>query len=150
MKKTEKIFGVISRLISKTGTYFMFMFIFMTLFAKLLFPEQTIMYNTSLFAYAMLFCFLLSATDFILGIKALGIFFARVAIHFVLALAEFIAVFCYLSGYAGSGKQVVFLSLFFTLVYAVVMTIYAVIRAARLRRENKDKEYKSEFSGTDN
>ena len=94
MKKTEKIFGVISRLISKTGTYFMFMFIFITLFAKLLFPEQTIMYNTSLFAYAMLFCFLLSATDFILGIKALGIFFARVAIHFVLALAEFIAVFC--------------------------------------------------------
>lgn len=148
MSKKDKFFGAISRIISKTGTYFMFMFLFVSFFAKIIIPEQTIAYNTALFGYALLFCLLLSVTDLVLGVKALGIFPVRVAIHFVLALTEFIVVLCYLSGVASGGKQIVFLSLFFALVYAVVMTVYALIRSARLRKENKEKTYKNEFSGT--
>ena len=143
MSKKDKFFGAISRIISKTGTYFMFMFLFVSFFAKIIIPEQTIAYNTALFGYALLFCLLLSVTDLVLGVKALGIFPVRVAIHFVLALTEFIVVLCYLSGIASGGKQV-----FFALVYAVVMTVYALIRSARLRKENKEKTYKNEFSGT--
>lgn len=149
MNKKDKFFGVISKIISKTGTYFMFMFLFVSLFIKMILPEQTIAYNISLFGYALLFCLLLAVTDFILSAKVLGIFPVRVVIHFVLALTEFIVVLCYLSGVATGGKQIMFLSLFFTLVYAVVMTVYSLIRSARLRRENKEKTYKNEFSGSD-
>lgn len=34
MSKKDKFFGAISRIISKTGTYFMFMFLFVSFFAK--------------------------------------------------------------------------------------------------------------------
>ena len=73
MSKKDKFFGAISRIISKTGTYFMFMFLFVSFFAKIIIPEQTIAYNTALFGYALLFCLLLSVTDLVLGVKALGI-----------------------------------------------------------------------------
>ncbi len=146
MNKTDKIFGVISKIISRTGTYFMFLFLFVSFVAKLIIPDQTISYNISLFAYVLLFSFIMSLIDFVLYFKQLGNFFARVTVHYVLSLTDFIVVLCLLSKITSGGKQVLALSLFFTVVYAVVMTVYCICRSARLRRENKNKEYKNEFT----
>lgn len=146
MNKTDKIFGVISKIISRTGTYFMFLFLFVSFVAKLIIPDQTISYNISLFAYVLLFSFIMSLIDFVLCFKQLGNFFARVTVHYVLSLTDFIVVLCLLSKITSGGKQVLALSLFFTVVYAVVMTVYCICRSARLRRENKNKEYKNEFT----
>lgn len=147
MNKTDKIFGAISKTIGKTGTYFMFVFIFISSLAKLLGPGKNDV-NLTFFAWALLFCFILAIADFILDAKVLGIFPMRVVIHFVIALADFIAVLCYFSGYASNGKQVVYLSVFFTLVYAICMTVCSLVRSSKLRKENKEKTYKNEFSGT--
>lgn len=149
MNKTDKFFGVISKIISKTGTYFMFLFLFVSFIAKLIIPDQTISYNLSLFAYVLLFSFVMSLIDFTLLFKQLGIFFVRVTVHYVLALTDFIVVLCYLSGITSGGKQVLALSLFFTLVYAIVMTVCCICRSSRLKRENKNKEYKNEFTPDD-
>lgn len=146
MNKTDKIFGVISKIISRTGTYFMFLFLFVSFVAKLIIPDQTISYNISLFAYVLLFSFIMSLIDFVLCFKQLGNFFARVTVHYVLSLTDFIVVLCLLSKITSGGKQVLALSLFFTVVYAVVMTVYCICRSARLRCENKNKEYKNEFT----
>lgn len=146
MNKTDKIFGVISKIISRTGTYFMFLFLFVSFMAKLIIPDQTISYNLSLFAYVLLFSFIMSLIDFILSFKQLGIFFVRVTVHYVLSITDFIVVLCCLSKITSGGKQVLALSLFFTLVYAIVMTVYCLFRSAKLKRENKNKEYKNEFT----
>lgn len=146
MNKTDKIFGVISKIISRTGTYFMFLFLFVSFMAKLIIPGQTISYNLSLFAYVLLFSFIMSLIDFILSFKQLGIFFVRVTVHYVLSITDFIVVLCCLSKITSGGKQVLALSLFFTLVYAIVMTVYCLCRSAKLKRENKNKEYKNEFT----
>ena len=116
MNKTDKIFGVISKIISRTGTYFMFLFLFVSFMAKLIIPDQTISYNLSLFAYVLLFSFIMSLIDFILSFKQLGIFFVRVTVHYVLSITDFIVVLCCLSKITSGGKQVLALSLFFTLV----------------------------------
>ena len=146
MNKTDKIFGVISKIISRTGTYFMFLFLFVSFMAKLIIPDQTISYNLSLFAYVLLFSFIMSLIDFILSFKQLGIFFVRVTVHYVFSSTDFIVVLCCLSKITSGGKQVLALSLFFTLVYAIVMTVYCLCRSAKLKRENKNKEYKNEFT----
>ncbi len=146
MNKTDKIFSVISKIISRTGTYFMFLFLFVSFMAKLIIPDQTISYNLSLFAYVLLFSFIMSLIDFILSFKQLGIFFVRVTVHYVLSITDFIVVLCCLSKITSGGKQVLALSLFFTLVYAIVMTVYCLCRSAKLKRENKNKEYKNEFT----
>ena len=146
MNKTDKIFGVISKIISRTGTYFMFLFLFVSFMAKLIIPDHTISYNLSLFAYVLLFSFIMSLIDFILSFKQLGIFFVRVTVHYVLSITDFIVVLCCLSKITSGGKQVLALSLFFTLVYAIVMTVYCLCRSAKLKRENKNKEYKNEFT----
>ena len=146
MNKTDKIFGVISKIISRTGTYFMFLFLFVSFMAKLIIPDQTISYNLSLFADVLLVSFIMSLIDFILSFKQLGIFFVRVTVHYVLSITDFIVVLCCLSKITSGGKQVLALSLFFTLVYAIVMTVYCLCRSAKLKRENKNKEYKNEFT----
>lgn len=146
MNKTDKIFGGISKIISRTGTYFMFLFLFVSFMAKLIMPDQTISYNLSLFAYVLLFSFIMSLIDFILSFKQLGILFVRVTVHYVLSITDFIVVLCCLSKITSGGKQVLALSLFFTLVYAIVMTVYCLCRSAKLKRENKNKEYKNEFT----
>ena len=133
MNKTDKIFGVISKIISRTGTYFMFLFLFVSFMAKLIIPDQTISYNLSLFAYVLLFSFIMSLIDFILSFKPLGIFFVRVTVHYVLSITDFIVVLCCLSKIT-------------SLVYAIVMTVYCLCRSAKLKRENKNKEYKNEFT----
>ena len=143
MKKgLEKIKGIIG----KTATYFMFVILLFSTFITLLSPSKEIfMINTSFLWFALLFSFVLALADLILSIKIIHVFALKVIIHYIITVLDFILVLCILSG-AAVGSQIFVLALTFTVIYALIMTVYCLIRAALAKKENNNKEYSSQFT----
>ena len=143
MKKAlEKIKGLVGR----TATYFMFVILLFSTFITLISPSKEIfMIDTAFLWYALLFSFVLALADIILSIKIISVFALKVVLHYIVALADFILVLCIMTG-AAAGSRIIILALVFSLIYAIVMTAYCVIRAALAKKENDKKEYASQFT----
>ena len=145
----KKVLGYIKTIVGKTATYFMFVILLFSTFITLVSPSKDIfMIDTAFLWFALLFAFIMALDDLILSVKIISVFALKVALHYIVAAADFILVLCILSG-AAAGSQVVIVALGFSLIYALVMTVYCVIRAALMKKENKEKEYTAQFTPED-
>lgn len=149
MDNLKKIYKFSRGIVGKAGAYFMFIFIFFSVFAKAILKLDGFSYDSAFFGGTVLFSFVMAFIDLTLDFKTISSFTARVAIHYVLATADFALVLCYISGAARGGRQILAMTIFFTVVYAVIMTIVCIFRAVCNKRENKEKSYRAQFTGKD-
>ena len=142
----KKALEIIKRIVGKTATYFMFVILLFSTFITLVSPSKEIFaVDTAFLWYALLFAFIMALDDMILSVKAISVFALKVVLHYIVAAADFVLVLCILSG-AAVGSQIIVLALVFSLIYALIMTVYCVLRAVILKKENKEKAYASQFT----
>lgn len=149
MEGFKKFCTFIRGLVGRAGAYFMFIFLFFAFFAKAVLKLDSFAYDTEFFGGTLLFSFILALVYLVLDMKIISSLAARIAIHYVLSTADFALVLCYLSGAAQNGKQILILTIFFTVLYALVMTAFYVLRSLFLKHENSGKAYQSQFTGKD-
>lgn len=142
----KKALGVIKSIIGKTGTFFMFVMLLFSTFITIVSPSKDVfMINTSFLWYSLLFSFVLALAGLLLKINVIRSFAIKVILHYIVATADFTLVLCIMSG-AAAGSQLFVLTLAFTIIYAVVMTVYCLIRSILAKKENAEKEYSTQFT----
>ena len=145
----SKIYGAICRAAGKTGVYFTLIIFLFSSLMKMTSGGKEFNLKSEFLVYALIFSFVLALDDFILGIKKLPVLAAKILIHYIIAAADFILVLCVIPRVSSSGRQTVLLTVVFTAVYAVVITVFCVLRHFIQKKNNSEKDYTSKFSGQD-
>lgn len=146
MEKLRKIYLFLRGLIGRAGACFMTVFIFFALFARLVLKINDFAYDSAFFGYTALFSFIIALSDMLISGKLFPSRLIRVTIKYVIATADFSLVLCYLSGAAKGGKQILALTLAFTVVYAVGAAVCGAFAAAYKKNKNKSAAYSQRFS----
>ena len=143
MDKKEKVINYICDIFKKTGFYFMLFTMLLVILAS--FNESNQYFAISFFKFILLTSFLFALESYIFSIKKINVYILKVVIHYILTVLTFILVMCTWAKTTTSGKQTFILAIVYTLVYAIVIGVIAIIKFANKKKENKETEYKNQF-----
>ena len=102
--------------------------------------------NTIMSNYILLFCAIFALCDFIMEIKFIESYFAKVAIHFMLVTIDFAVVIAWLSDRTRSAKTIVFAVIIFAVCFAIVDTVRVIVHNVKSKKSNEKQEYTSIFT----
>ena len=129
------------------GFYFTFIVMMFHTFIAIAYPAGNKAFETKYFWYILLFSAIYALCNFVLDIKFIESYLAKLSVHYILIVLDFAVVIGYLSGAASSSKTTVFVSLAFAFFYLVVEAVRAAFHFALHKKKNEEKEYTSLFSG---
>ena len=147
MKKSEKIISVIKNLLGHTGFYFTLIVMFLIVSLKVAFPAGNKVVETNTYGWILLFAAIYAACNFVLKIKFIDSYIAKLSIHYVLIVLDFAIVMAWLSGVASNSKQILFVTIAFAFVYIVIEAIRAAFYFKTHRKSNEEENYQTLFSG---
>ncbi|MBE6654482.1 MAG: DUF3021 domain-containing protein [Ruminococcaceae bacterium] len=143
----KQIASYIRSFLGHAGFYFALIVTVCNIIISIAFPTGDMGINTIMSNYIMLFCAIFALCDFVMEIKFIESYLAKVAIHFVLVTIDFAVVIAWLSSPARSAKTVVFAVLIFAVCFAVVDAVRVIIHYATSKKKNEKQEYTSLFTG---
>ena len=143
----NKIISYIRSFLGHTGFYFTLITAVCNFIIALVFPTGDMGINTIMSNYILLFCAIFALCDFVMNIKFIESFIAKVAIHFVLVTIDFAVVIAWLSDPTRSSKNIVFAVIVFALCFAIVDVIRIIVYSAKNKKSNEKQEYSSLFTG---
>lgn len=147
MKKSEKIFAAAKSFLGHTGFYFTLIVMAFNIMLTSAFPDGNKVFETAMFGWILLFSAVYALSNFVLDIKFIDSYLAKLSIHYVLVVLDFAVVMAWLSGAAASSKSKVFVIIAFAFVYLIVEILRAVLTGAKRKETNEKEEYQSLFSG---
>jgi hypothetical protein len=146
MKKSEKIFSAVKSFLGHTGFYFTLIVMAFNTLLTVSFPNGSKVFETAMFGWILLFSAVYALSNFVLDIKFIDSYLAKISIHYVLVVLDFAVVMAWLSGAAPSSKNKVFVIIAFAFVYLIVEIVRAVFHNMTHRKNNEKEEYQSLFS----
>ena len=144
--KKNKIISYIRSFLGHTGFYFTLITAVCNTVIALAFPTGDMGINTIMSNYILLFCAIFALCDFIMMIKFIESFAAKVAIHYVLVTIDFAVVIAWLSDTSRSAKTIVFAVLIFAVCFAIVDAVRLIVYYAKSKKNNEKQEYTSLFT----
>ena len=147
MQTFMKFFSKFKSFLGHTGFYFTLIVMIFNAFITIAYPEGNKVFATQYFWYILLFAAVYALCNFVLDIKFIESYLAKLAVHFILIILDFAIVIGWLSGAASSPKTVVFVTLAFAFFYLIVEAVRAAFHFALHKQKNEEKEYTSLFPG---
>ena len=147
MQTFTKIFSKIKNFLGHTGFYFTLIVMIFNSFITIAYPNGTKVFKTEYFWYILLFSAIYALCNFVLDIKFIESYIAKLSVHFILIVLDFAVVIGYLSGAAESSKTTVFVSLAFAFFYLIVEGVRAAFHYSFHKKKNAEEEYTTLFSG---
>ena len=142
-----KFFAKFKSFLGHMGFYFTFIVMIFNAFITIAYPEGNKVFETKYFWHILLFSAIYALCNFVLDIKFIESYLAKLSVHFILIVLDFAVVIAYLSGAANSPKTTVLVTIFFAFFYFVVEAVRAAIYFSRHKKKNEETEYQSLFSG---
>lgn len=149
MQTFMKVFSKIKAFLGHTGFYFTFIVMIFNTFISLLYPAGNKLFETKYFWYILTFSAVYALCNFVLDIKFIESYLAKLSIHFILIVLDFAIVIGWLSGAASSQKTMVFVTLAFAFVYFIVEAVRAGVHFALHKKKNEEQTYQSLFSSSE-
>lgn len=146
MKTAEKIFSFVKSFLGHAGFYFTLVVMAFNTFLTVNYPEGNKVFETKMFWWILLFSAIYSLCNFVLKIKFIESYIAKLAIHYVLIVLDFSLVMAYCSGAASSSKGMVFVIIAFAFAYLLVEVVRGIIYSAAHKKKNEEKEYQTLFT----
>ena len=147
MQTFTKIFSKFKSFLGHTGFYFALIVMIFNTFITIAYPNGNKVFETKYFWYILLFSAIYALCNFVLDIRFIESYLAKLSVHFILIVLDFAVVIGHLSGAASSPKTTVFVSLAFAFFYLIVEAVRAAFHYAANKKTNEEKEYTSLFSG---
>lgn len=147
MQTFTKIFSKIKNFLGHTGFYFTLIVMIFNSFITIAYPNGNKVFKTEYFWYILLFSAIYALCNFVLDIKFIESYIAKLSVHFILIVLDFAVVIGYLSGAAESSKTTVFVSLAFAFFYLIVDGVRAAFHYSFHKKKNAEEEYTTLFSG---
>lgn len=146
MNNSKQITAYIKSFFGHMGVYFTAIVMVLNTAFKMIFPSNDVGINTSMSFYIFLFCVIAALCDFIMNIKFIPSFVARLAIHFVLLTIDFAVVLVWLTDRTRSTKTVIFVVAVFAICLFIVDAVRVIVYNVKKRESNAAQEYKTMFS----
>ena len=150
MQTFAKIFSKIKTFLGHTGFYFTLIVMIFNTFITIAYPNGNNVFETKYFWHILLFSAIYALCNFVLDIKFIESYLAKLSVHFVLVVIDFAVVIAWLSGAATSEKTTLFVSLAFAFFYLIVEAVRAAFHFALNKKKNEEQTYQSLFSGNKN
>ena len=146
MDKAKIVYEYIKTVVMRACCVFTFtcllLYSFINLF-KSSSDSDKLLFNNSYFTYILVFSLVIGLASLILKIKAIPKALA-IAINYVVATVDFILVMEIWTGISTTAKQVLFGAIGFSIIYALVMGVFALGRFI-VKKIKINKEYKQQF-----
>ncbi len=143
----KQVVSYIRSFLGHAGFYFALIVTVCNIIISLAFPTGDMGINTIMSNYIMLFCAIFALCDFVMEVKFIESYFAKIAIHFVLVTIDFAVVIAWLSNPARSPKTIVFAVIIFAVCFAIVDAVRVAVYYAKSKKKNENQEYTSLFTG---
>lgn len=147
MNKSQKITANIRSFLGHTGFYFTVIVMVFNTVLSIVFPSGDKVIISSTFNWIFLFSAIFALCDFVMQIKFIESYAAKVAVHFILVTIDFAVVMAWLSDRTRSAKSIVFAVIIFAACFFLVDVIRVIVHYARGKKANEKQEYRSIFSG---
>ena len=141
-----KFFGKVKSFLGHMGFYFTLIVMMFNTFISIVYPNGNKIFETKYFGHILLFSAIYALCNFVLDIKFIESYLAKLALHFVLIVFDFAIVIGWLSGAASSGKTTIFVTLAFAFFYLIVEAVRAAVYFSTHKKKNETVEYKNLFS----
>ena len=142
----KQVVSYIRSFLGHTGFYFALIVAVCNIIISIAFPTGDMGINTIMSNYILLFCAIFALCDFIMEIKFIESYFAKVAIHFMLVTIDFAVVIAWLSDRTRSAKTIVFAVIIFAVCFAIVDTVRVIVHNVKSKKSNEKQEYTSIFT----
>ena len=149
MQTFMKIFSKIKAFLGHTGFYFTLIVMIFNAFLTFAAPNGNKVFKTEMFWSILLFSAIYALCNFVLDIKFIESYLAKLSVHFILIVLDFGVVIGWLSGAASSQKTTVFVTLAFSFFYLIVEAVRAAFHFSLHKKKNEEETYKSLFSGAE-
>lgn len=147
MQTFMKFFAKFKSFLGHTGFYFTFIVMMFNAFLTIAYPEGNKVFETKMFWWILLFSAVYALCNFVLDIKFIESYLAKLSVHFILVVLDFAVVIGWLSGAAASEKTTVFVTIAFAFVYIIIEAVRGAFHFALHRKKNEEETYQSLFSG---
>ncbi len=147
MQTFTKIFSKFKSFLGHTGFYFTLIVIMFNALLTVAFPNGSKVFDTKYFWSILLFSAIYALCNFVLDIKFIESYLAKLSVHFILIVFDFAIVIGWLSGAASTPKTTVFVSLAFAFFYFIVEIVRAAFYFASRKKKNEETAYQNLFSG---
>ena len=141
-----KFFSKVKSFLGHTGFYFTLIVMLFNAFITIAYPAGNKILDTAYFWYILLFSAIYALCNFVLEIKFIESYLAKLCVHFILIVLDFAVVIAWLSGAAASEKTTVLVSIAFAFFYLIVEGVRAAIHYSRNKKKNEKTEYTPLFS----
>ena len=141
-----KFFGKLKSFLGHTGFYFTLIVMMFNTFITIFYPNGNKIFETKYFGHILLFSAIYALCNFVLDIKFIESYLAKLAVHFVLIVFDFAIVIGWLSGAASSSKTTIFVTLAFAFFFFVVEAVRAIVYFSTHKKKNEEVEYQNLFS----
>ena len=112
---------------------------------SVLYPNEERIFNTSMFGFILLFSAIFALCDFIMNVKFIESYLAKLSIHLVLTTIDFAVVLAWLSGAASSPRTAIFAVIFYIVAYVIVAAVRIAVHFGAAKKENEKKDYQKLF-----
>ncbi len=146
MNNSNKVTAYIKSFLGHMGVYFTAIVMALNIVFKMIFPSNDVGINTSMSFYIFLFCVIAALCDFVMNIKFIPSFVARLAIHFVLLTIDFAVVLAWLTDRTRSTKTIIFVVAVFAICLLIVDVVRVIVHSVKNKKNNEAQEYKTMFS----
>jgi hypothetical protein len=141
-----KFFAKLKSFLGHTGFYFTLIVMIFNTFITIAYPTGNKVFETKYFWHILLFSAIYALCNFVLDIKFVESYLAKLSVHFILVVLDFGVVIGWLSGAAASQKSSIFVTLAFAFVYLIVEAVRAAVYFSTHKKKNEETEYKNLFS----
>lgn len=145
MKKSQKLLSAFRSFLGHMGIYFTVIVMFFNIMLSVLYPNEERIFNTSMFGFILLFSAIFALCDFIMNVKFIESYLAKLSIHLVLTTMDFAVVLAWLSGAASSPRTAIFAVIFYIVAYVIVAAIRIAVHFGAAKKENEKKDYQKLF-----
>ena len=141
-----KFFAKLKSFLGHTGFYFTLIVMIFNTFITIAYPTGNKVFETKYFWHILLFSAIYALCNFVLDIKFVESYLAKLSVHFILVVLDFGVVIGWLSGAAASQKSSIFVTLAFAFIYHIVEAVRAAVYFSTHKKKNEETEYKNLFS----
>ena len=145
MKKSQKLLSAFRSFLGHMGIYFTVIVMFFNIMLSVLYPNEERIFNTSMFGFILLFSAIFALCDFIMNVKFIESYLAKLSILLVLTTIDFAVVLAWLSGAASSPRTAIFAVIFYIVAYVIVAAIRIAVHFGAAKKENEKKDYQKLF-----
>ena len=145
MKKSQNLLSAFRSFLGHMGIYFTVIVMFFNIMLASLYPNEERIFNTSMFGFILLFSAIFALCDFIMNVKFIESYLAKLSIHLVLPTIDFAVVLAWLSGAASSPRTAIFAVIFYIVAYVIVAAVRIAVHFGAAKKENEKKDYQKLF-----